>query len=79
MQGEADAAQMLVQGKRVDVSNPALVFHGHWHQQNRSRLHNGTEVIGLAADGHPPSAAVLSIRDLQANYVDPFQRAHRRS
>ncbi len=78
VQGEADTAQLLVQGA-VDVSNPALVFHGHWHQQNRYRLHNGTEVIGLAADGHPPSAAVLSIRDLQAHYVDPFQRSRRRA
>ena len=74
---EAYAAQLLVQGA-VDATNPALVFHGHWHQQNRCRLHNGTEVIGLAADGHPPSAAVLSIHNLRADYVDPFQRAHRR-
>ena len=75
LQDEADTAQALVQAA-VDATEPALLFHGHWHQQNRCRLNNGTEVIGLAADGHPPSAAVLSISDLQAHYVDPLQRSH---
>ena len=68
--GEAVAAQLLVQ-EGVDATGPALVFHGHWHQQNRCRLPDGAEVIGLAADGHPASAAVLSISDLQAHYLDP--------
>ena len=77
VQGEADAAQLLVQ-HAVDATEPALVFHGHWHQQNRCRLYNGTEVVGLAADGNPPSAAVLSVRDLQADYIDPLQRSHHR-
>ena len=73
VQGEADAAQMLVQDA-VNATDPALVFHGHWHQANRCRLHNGTEVIGLAADGHPRSAAALSISDLQVDYIDPLAR-----
>lgn len=77
VQREADAAQMLVQ-HAVDATEPALVFHGHWHHQNWCRLHNGTEVVGLAADGNPPSAAVLSVRDLQAAYIDPLQRSHHR-
>ena len=43
---EADTTQALVQAA-VDATEPALVFHGHWHQQNRCRLNNDTEVIGL--------------------------------
>lgn len=78
VQDEADTAQLLVQ-QGVDATGPALVFHGHWHQQNRCQLRNGAEVIGLAADGIPPSAAVLSINDLRADYIDPFQRAHHRT
>lgn len=75
VQDEADAAQLLVQ-HAVDSTEPTLMFHGHWHQRNRCRLHNGTEVVGLAADGNPPSAAVLSVSDLQADYIDPLQRSH---
>ncbi len=73
VRADADAAQLLVQDA-VDATGPALVFHGHWHQPNRCRLRNGTEVIGLAADGHPQSAAVLRVGDLQADYLDPLQR-----
>ena len=62
----------------VDATEPTLVFHGHWHQENRCHLHHGTEIVGLAADGNPPSAAVLSVQDLQAAYVDPLQRSHHR-
>ena len=77
VQDEADTAQLLVQDA-VDATTPELVFHGHWHQQNRCHLHNGTEIVGLAADGNPPSAAVLSVQDLQAAYIDPLQRSHHR-
>ena len=65
-QDEADAAQLLVQDA-VDATEPPVPFHGHWHHQNRCRLPNGSEVVGLAADGNPPSAAVLSVGDLQAD------------
>ena len=66
VQDEADAAHLLVQDA-VDATEPAVVFHGHWHHQNRCRLPKGSEVVGLAADGNPPSAAVLSVGDLQAD------------
>ena len=69
LQREADAARALIQAA-VDATAPALAFHGHWHQQNRCQINRGdTEVIGLAADGHPGSAAVLSISDLQARHI----------
>ena len=72
---EAHAAQLLVQDA-VDATDPALVIHGHWHQPNRCRLPNGTEVVGLAADGTPKSGAILTVADLQATYIDPMQRQH---
>ena len=75
VQDEADAAHLLVQDA-VDATEPAVVFHGHWHHQNRCRLPKGSEVVGLAADGNPPSAAVLSVGDLQADQIDPLQRSH---
>lgn len=71
---EAKAVQGLLQ-TAVEATAPSLVFHGHWHQQNRSRInHAATEVVGLAADGHPGCAAVLSIDDLQARHIDIFGR-----
>ena len=77
LQNEADAVQALLRSA-VDATEPAVVFHGHWHQQNRCRINKGrSEIVGLAADGNPPSAAVLSISDLQTRYVDPLQRSHR--
>ena len=76
LQHEADTVQALLQSA-VDETQPAVVFHGHWHQKNRCRLNARSEVVGLAADGSSPSAAVLSISDLQTRYVDPFQRSHR--
>lgn len=77
VQDEADTAQRLVQDA-VNATNPVLMFHGHWHQPNQCRLPNGTEVIGLAADGTPKSAAILTVNDLQADYIDPMQRSHGR-
>ena len=59
----------------VDATTPEVVFHGHWHQQNRCRINHDTEVVGLAADGNPGSAAILSITDLQTRYVHPLGRA----
>ena len=57
------------------ATTPEVVFHGHWHQQNRCRInHDATEVIGLAADGNPASAAILSITTLQTRYVHPLGR-----
>ena len=73
---EREAAQMreLLQSA-VDATAPSLVFHGHWHQQNRCRInHDTTEVIGLAAAGNPGSAAILSITTLQTRYVHPLGR-----
>ena len=76
LQYEADTVQALLQAA-VDETQPAVIFHGHWHQQNRCRLNARSEVVGLAADGHPANASILSISDLKASYVDVFQRAHR--
>ncbi len=76
LQREADGVQALVRSA-VDATEPAVVFHGHWHQPNRCRLNARSEVVGLDADGSPKSAAVLSISDLHARYTDPMQRSHR--
>ena len=51
-----------------------MIFHGRWHQQNRCRLNARSEVVGLAADGHPANASILSISDLKASYAHVFQR-----
>ena len=59
----------------VDETAPSLVFHGHWHHQNRCAINgDATEVVGLAADGHPGCAAVLSISDLQARHINIHDR-----
>ena len=55
LQHEADTVQALLQAA-VDETQPAVIFHGHWHQQNRCRLNARSEVVGLAADGHPVGA-----------------------
>ena len=74
IQREADTMRALLQSA-VDATEPAVLFHGHWHQQNRCRInHDNTEVVGLAADGDPGSAAILSITDLEARYVHPLGR-----
>ena len=78
LQRQSDAVQDLLR-TAVDATEPALVFHGHWHQPNRCRLNARSEIVGLDADGHSRSAAVLSISDLRVGYVDPFQRAHHRN
>ena len=74
LQRKADTVQELVRSA-VDATEPEVVFHGHWHQPNRCRLNHRSEVVGLAADGSPNSAAVLSISDLQTRYTDPMQRS----
>ena len=66
---EADTVQALLRAA-VDATEPELVFHGHWHQHNRRRLNNASEVVGLAADGHPQSAAVVTNPTL----TDPTHR-----
>ena len=67
---EAVAVRELLQ-TAVNETAPSLVFHGHWHQQNRCTINaDATEVVGLAADGHPGCAAVLSISDLQARHTN---------
>ena len=71
---EAVAVRDLLQ-TAVDRTAPSLVFHGHWHQQNRCTINaDTTEVVGLAADGHSGCAAVLSISDLQARHIDIHDR-----
>ena len=50
---DADTVQALLRSA-VDATEPAVVFHGHWHKQNRCRLNGRSEVVGLAADGNPP-------------------------
>ena len=65
----ASAVRELLQ-TAVDATAPSLVFHGHWHQQNRCRLPGGSDVVGLAADGRPACAAVLSVSDRQAAHTD---------
>ena len=74
LQRKADTVQELVRSA-VDATEPEVVFHGHWHQPNRCRLNHRSEVVGLAADGSPNSAAVLSISDLRTQYIDPMQRS----
>ena len=70
LEREAEAVRELLQAA-VDATAPTLVFHGHWHQQNRCRINEGaTEVVGLAADGRPACAAILSVSGPQATYTD---------
>ena len=71
---EAVAVRELLQ-TAVNETAPSLVLHGHWHQQNRCTINrDATEVVGLAADGHPGCAAVLSISDLQARHINIHDR-----
>ena len=75
LERRAEAVRELLQAA-VGATMPTVVFHGHWHQQNRCTINRGaTEVIGLAADGDPGCAAVLSVSDLQARYVDIHRKA----
>lgn len=70
LERRASAVRELLQSA-VDATAPSLVFHGHWHQQNRCRINRGdTDVVGLAADGRPACAAILSVSDLQAAHID---------
>ena len=69
---EREAAEVRdVLQAAVDAAAPELVFHGHWHKQNRRRINRGaTDVVGLAADGRPACAAILSVNALQAAHTD---------
>ena len=72
LQHEADTVKALLRSA-VDETEPTLVVHGHWHQQNRCRLiHSSTEAVGLAGDGRPGCAAILSISDMHARYLGPL-------
>ena len=51
---------------------PLTEQHCYWLLNNYSR------VVGLAVDGHPQRAAVLTTSDLRTDYGDPFQRSHHR-
>ena len=54
----------------VDRTEPRLVFHGHWHQQNRERIGDRpSDIVGLAADGRRGYLAALSLEDLDAAYL----------
>ncbi|MCY4663070.1 MAG: hypothetical protein OXC00_00230, partial [Acidimicrobiaceae bacterium] len=69
LQPEADTVQVLLRAA-VGATGPELVIHGQWHQHNRRRLSNGSEVVGPATDGHPQSAAVVTNPTL----TDPTHR-----
>ena len=42
----------------VGRTQPELVLHGHWHQANRERISDRTDVIGLAEDGRRDHTAL---------------------
>ena len=66
---EADDVRRLLRAA-VDRTEPRLVFHGHWHHQNRDRIADRPgDVFGLANDGRPGYLAVLSLEDLDAAYL----------
>ena len=50
----------LMLADAVDRTQPAYVLHGHWHQANRERVDDRTDVIGLAEDGRSNSTALIS-------------------
>ena len=66
---EADDVRRLLRAA-VDRTEPRLVFHGHWHHQNRDRIADRpSDVFGLANDGRPGYLAALSLEDLDAAYL----------
>ena len=72
---EADDVRRLLRAA-VDRTEPRLVFHGHWHHQNRERIgERPSDVFGLANDGRPGYLAALSLEDLDAAYLP--DSAHR--
>ena len=58
-QKAAKHGRLLLAGA-VDRTQPDYVLHGHWHQANRERINDRTEVIGLAEDGRHDHTALLS-------------------
>ena len=59
----------------VDRTEPRLVFHGHWHQQNQDRIADRpSSVFGLAGDGRRGYLAVLTLEDLDAAYLPVGRR-----
>ena len=66
---EADDVRRLLRAA-VDRTEPRLVFHGHWHIENRDRIADRpSDVFGLANDGRPGYLAALSLEDLDAAYL----------
>ena len=73
---EADDVRRLLRAA-VDRTEPRLVFHGHWHQQNQDRIADRpSDVFGVANDGRPGYLAALSLEDLDADYLP--DGAHRK-
>ena len=59
----------------VDRTEPRLVFHGHWHQQNRDRIADRpSDVFALAGDGRRGYLAALSLGDLDVAYLPVGRR-----
>ncbi|WP_419554624.1 metallophosphoesterase family protein [Candidatus Poriferisodalis sp.] len=58
---EAEHGRRLL-AESVDRTQPEFVLHGHWHQANRERIGERTEVIGLSEDGRQNHAALLSTK-----------------
>ena len=66
IEAQARDVQRLLK-RAIEHTAPSLVFHGHWHQPNREHIvASPTDVVGLAEDGRPGSAAVLDLATLTA-------------
>ena len=66
---EADDVRRLLRAA-VDRTEPGLVFHGHWHIENRDRIGDRpSDVFGLANDGRPGYLAALSLESLDADFL----------
>ena len=71
---EGDDVRRLLRAA-VDRTEPRLVFHGHWHQQNQDRIADRpSSVFGLAGDGRRGYLAALSLEDLDAAYLPVGRR-----
>ena len=58
VQREAEHGRQMI-ADAVNRTRPAYVVHGHWHQSNRERIDEHTEVVGLAEDGRRNHTALL--------------------
>ena len=66
---EAERGRRLL-GEAVERTQPAYVLHGHWHQANRERIDERTEVIGLAEDGRSDHTALLRTATMQVEAIE---------